>query len=72
MRFIKIGGALQSHGPTHMNIRGFDFVFAEAEMFQHIKFKIIQLRVSDAQFILTEISPKGELVEGKFDVECIG
>ena len=70
MRLVKMRCTFQRHGPAHVNIRGFDFVFAKAKMFQHVKFEIIQLRVSDAQFVLAEISPKGELVEGKFDVEC--
>ncbi len=45
-----------------MNIRRFNFIFAKAKMFQHVEFKVIQLRVCDAQFVLAKISPEGELV----------
>ena len=69
MRFVKMRCAFQCHGAAHMNIRRFNFIFAKTKMFQHVKFKVIQLCICDAQFILAEISPKGELVKGKFDVK---
>ena len=59
----------QCHRTTDMNVGSVDFIFAETKMFQHVKIKIIQLCVADSQLVFAEIGPKGELIEGKFDIK---